>query len=199
MNYISLMIAIPLIGAIISFFTRTRAQARMVALIASLVPLAISLQMYMGFDKTSKMMQFVESYTWVPSIGVKYTVGVDGIGLPLVLLSTIVSVLVIIYSWGEDKRPNQFFALLLLNEVGVLGVFTALDFAANRDGFANARWSVFNCHGVIPSRTFLQECSESAQPDGIVVADFNNDGGIDIAVANAGEYDVSVLLRNPVI
>jgi F420H2 dehydrogenase subunit M len=128
MNYISLMIAIPLIGAIISFFTRTRAQARMVALIASLVPLAISLQMYMGFDKTSKIMQFVESYTWVPSIGVKYTVGVDGIGLPLVLLSTIVSVLVIIYSWGEDKRPNQFFALLLLNEVGVLGVFTALDF-----------------------------------------------------------------------
>ena len=128
MNYISLMIAIPLIGAIISFFTRTRAQARMVALIASLVPLAISLQMYMGFDKTSKIMQFVESYTWIPSIGVKYTVGVDGIGLPLVLLSTIVSVLVIIYSWGEDKRPNQFFALLLLNEVGVLGVFTALDF-----------------------------------------------------------------------
>lgn len=128
MNYISLMIAIPLIGAIISFFTRTRSQARMVALIASLVPLAISLQMYMGFDKTSKFMQFVESYTWIPSIGVKYTVGVDGIGLPLVLLSTIVSVLVIIYSWGEDKRPNQFFALLLLNEVGVLGVFTALDF-----------------------------------------------------------------------
>jgi NADH-quinone oxidoreductase subunit M len=128
MNYISLMIAIPLIGAIIAFFTRTRAQARMVALIASLVPLAISLQIYMGFDKTSKTMQFVESYTWVPSIGVKYTVGVDGIGLPLVLLSTIVSVLVIIYAWGEDKRPNQFFALLLLNEVGVLGVFTALDF-----------------------------------------------------------------------
>lgn len=128
MNYISLMIAIPLIGAIISFFTRTRSQARMVALIASLVPLAISLQMYIGFDKTSKIMQFVESYTWIPSIGVKYTVGVDGIGLPLVLLSTIVSVLVIIYSWGEDKRPNQFFALLLLNEVGVLGVFTALDF-----------------------------------------------------------------------
>jgi proton-translocating NADH-quinone oxidoreductase chain M len=128
MNYISLMIAVPLIGAMIAFLTRSRAQARMVALIASLIPLIISLQMYMGFDKTSKIMQFVESYDWVPSIGVKYTVGADGIGLPLVLLSTIVSVLVIIYAWGEDKKPNQFFALLLLNEVGVLGVFTALDF-----------------------------------------------------------------------
>jgi len=127
-NALSLMIAIPLIGAAITFFTRSRAQARIVALIASIIPLILSIQMYMEFDKTSRLMQFVESYNWVPSIGVKYTVGVDSIGFPLVLLSTIVSVLVIIYSWGEDKKPNQFFALLLLNEVGVLGVFTALDF-----------------------------------------------------------------------
>jgi len=127
-NAISLLIAVPLIGAVITFMTRSRAQARIVALVASLIPLILALQMYMEFDKTSKLMQFVESYTWVPSIGVRYTVGVDGIGLPLVILSAIVSVLVIIYSWGENKRPNQFFALLLLNEVGVMGVFTALDF-----------------------------------------------------------------------
>ncbi|NYT02541.1 MAG: NADH-quinone oxidoreductase subunit M [Methanosarcinales archaeon] len=127
-NEISLMIAIPLIGAVLAFLTRSRGLARIVALLASLAPLIISLQMYMGFDKSSKMMQYVESYDWVPSLGIKYTLGVDGIGMPLVLLSTIVSVLVIVYSWGENHRPNQFFALLLLNEVGVLGVFTALDF-----------------------------------------------------------------------
>jgi proton-translocating NADH-quinone oxidoreductase chain M len=127
-NVITWMIVVPLIGAVISFLTRSRAQARIVALIASIIPLVLSLQMYMGFDKTSRAMQFVENYQWIPSIGVNYTVGVDGIGFPLVLLSTIVSVLVIIYSWGENKRPNQFFALLLLNEVGVLGVFTSLDF-----------------------------------------------------------------------
>ena len=127
-NAISLMIAIPLIGAIITFMMKSRATSRILALIASLVPLVLSLQMYMGFDKTSKTMQFVENYNWVPSLGINYTVGVDGIGLPLVILSTIVTVLVIIYSWGEDKKPNQFFALLLLNEVGVLGVFTSLDF-----------------------------------------------------------------------
>ncbi|MDM7913524.1 MAG: NADH-quinone oxidoreductase subunit M [Methanotrichaceae archaeon] len=127
-NAISWMIVIPLIGAIITFMTRSRAQARILALIASLVPLLLSLQMYMEFDKASKTMQFVENYSWVPSLGISYTVGVDGIGLPLVILSTIVTVLVIIYSWGEDKKPNQFFALLLLNEVGVLGVFTSLDF-----------------------------------------------------------------------
>jgi NADH-quinone oxidoreductase subunit M len=125
-NAISLMIAIPLIGAILTFFTGSK--AKFVALAASLISLVLSLQMYMEFDKTSKAMQFVENYNWVPSLGIKYTVGVDGIGLPLVILSTIVSVLVIIYSWGENKKPNQFFALLLLNEVGVLGVFTSLDF-----------------------------------------------------------------------
>jgi proton-translocating NADH-quinone oxidoreductase chain M len=127
-NVITWMIVVPLIGAVISFLTRSRAQAQIVALIASIVPLVLSLQMYMEFDKTSRAMQFVENYQWIPSIGVNYTVGVDGIGFPLVLLSTIVSVLVIIYSWGENKKPNQFFALLLLNEVGVLGVFTSLDF-----------------------------------------------------------------------
>ncbi len=127
-NAISLMIAIPLIGAAITFLTRSRAQARIVALIASAITLLIALQMYLDFDKTSKSMQFLENYPWIPSLGVNYTVGVDGIGFPLVLLSAIVSVLVIIYSWGEDKKPNQFFALLLLNEVGVIGVFTSLDF-----------------------------------------------------------------------
>ncbi|MDM7935193.1 MAG: proton-conducting transporter membrane subunit, partial [Methanothrix sp.] len=125
-NAISLMIAIPLLGAVVSLFAGSR--AKFVALIASLIPLALSLQMYLEFDKSSKIMQFVESYDWVPSLGVKYTVGVDGIGFPLVLLSTIVSLLVITYSWGEKTKPNQYFALLLLNEVGVLGVFTALDF-----------------------------------------------------------------------
>lgn len=125
-NAISLMIAIPLLAAVAAFFAGRG--AKYVALIGSLVPLAISFQMFQEFDKASNAMQFVESYDWVPAIGVKYTVGVDGIGLPLILLSTIVSILVVVYSWGEKTRSNQFFALLLLNEVGVLGVFTALDF-----------------------------------------------------------------------
>ena len=63
-NAISLMIAIPLLGAVISFFAGSK--AKFVALIASLIPLVLSLQMYMEFDKTSKMMQFVESYNWIP-------------------------------------------------------------------------------------------------------------------------------------
>jgi NADH-quinone oxidoreductase subunit M len=127
-NAITWMIAIPLMGAVITFLTRSRGQARAVALIASIIALYLSLQMYLEFDKTSKSMQFVENYQWIPSLGVNYTIGVDGIAFPLILLSTIVTVLVIIYSWGEDKKPNQFFALLLLNEVGVIGVFTSLDF-----------------------------------------------------------------------
>ncbi|UEC43071.1 MAG: F(420)H(2) dehydrogenase subunit M [Methanothrix sp.] len=125
-NAISLMIAVPLLAAIVAFFFGRG--AKYAALIGSLIPLVISLQIFREFDRTTNAMQFVESYDWVPAIGVKYTVGVDGIGLPLILLTTIVTVLVVVYSWGETKRSNQFFALLLLNEVGVLGVFAALDF-----------------------------------------------------------------------
>lgn len=125
-NAISLMIAVPLLAAIVAFFFGRG--AKYAALIGSLIPLVISLQIFREFDRTTNVMQFVESYDWVPAIGVKYTVGLDGIGLPLVLLTTIVTVMVVIYSWGETKRSNQFFALLLLNEVGVLGVFVALDF-----------------------------------------------------------------------
>lgn len=125
-NAISLMIAVPLLAAIVAFFFGRG--AKYAALIGSLIPLVISLQIFREFDRTTNVMQFVESYDWVPAIGVKYTVGLDGIGLPLVLLTTIVTVMVVIYSWGETKRSNQFFALLLLNEVGVIGVFAALDF-----------------------------------------------------------------------
>ena len=121
-NAISLMIALPLLAAVVAFFAGRL--AKYAALIGSLVPLAISLQMFQEFDKTSNAMQFVESYDWVPALGVKYTVGVDGIGLPLILLSTIVSILVVVYSWGDKTRSIQFFALLLRNVVGVVGFFT---------------------------------------------------------------------------
>ncbi len=72
-NAISLMIAIPLLAAVLAFLNAKG--AKYLALIGSLIPLGISLQMFQEFDKASNAMQFVESYDWVPAIGVKYTVG----------------------------------------------------------------------------------------------------------------------------
>lgn len=128
MALISLMIAISLIGAILTFLTRNREQARMIAMITSLISFAISILMFSRFDSASAGMQFLESTPWIPSIGVTLKFGVDGIGMPLVLLSNIIIPLTIFFAWGETKQANQFYGLILLELVGVVGVFTSLDF-----------------------------------------------------------------------
>ncbi len=128
MALISLMIAIPLLGAIITFLTRTREQARSIALLTSGISLVISLILFMRFDSNISEIQFFESYPWISSLGVSLKFGLDGIGLPLVLLSNIVIPLTVLFAWGETKQANQFYGLILMEQVGVLGVFTSLDF-----------------------------------------------------------------------
>ncbi len=128
MALISLMIAIPLLGAIITFLTRTREQARAVALLSSGASLLISLMLFLRFSSNIPEIQFFESYPWITSLGVSLKFGVDGIGFPLVLLSNIVIPLTVLFAWGETEQANKFYGLILLEQVGVLGVFTSLDF-----------------------------------------------------------------------
>ncbi|MDP2844504.1 MAG: proton-conducting transporter membrane subunit, partial [Candidatus Methanoperedens sp.] len=125
---ISLMIAIPLIGAIITFLTRTREQARSIALLTSGLSLVISLVLFSRFDSSISSIQFFESYPWISSLGVSLKFGLDGIGMPLVLLSNIVIPLTVLFAWGETKQANKFYGLILLEQVGLLGVFASLDF-----------------------------------------------------------------------
>ncbi len=125
---IPLMILIPLIGAIIVFLTKTREQARSIALLASGVSFVISIILFMRFDSSVSSIQFMSSSPWISSLGISLKFGVDGVGMPLVLLSNIVIPLTVIFAWGETKQANQFYGLILLELVGVLGVFTSLDF-----------------------------------------------------------------------
>lgn len=126
--YISAILSVLLVGAIITFMTRTREQARLVALISSWIALLISVLMFLNYDAAKGLDNFREFYTWIPSIGINYHVGVDGVALPMVLLTTLVSAFCAIYAWSENKRPNQFFALLLLMDLALTGVFVSLDF-----------------------------------------------------------------------
>ncbi|MCX9011840.1 MAG: NuoM family protein [Candidatus Methanoperedens sp.] len=125
---ISLMILIPLIGAIITFLTKTREQARIVAFLASGASLVISLVLFTRFNSSVSQIQFEELYPWISSLGINLKFGLDGVGMPLVLLSTIIIPLTIVFAWGETKQANRFYGLILLELVGVLGVFTSLDF-----------------------------------------------------------------------
>jgi|Deesub1362A_J573_1020465.scaffolds.fasta_scaffold00057_36 NADH-quinone oxidoreductase subunit M len=126
--YISSILLVLFIGSVIAFLTRTREQARVVAVVSSWLALLISIMMFIQYDPNKGLSNFEELYSWIPSIGISYHVGVDGVGMPMVLLSTLISAFCAIYSWGENRRPNQFFALLLLMDLALVGVFVSLDF-----------------------------------------------------------------------
>ena len=126
--YISAILITLLVGSIIAFLCKTREQARVVAVASSFIALAISLVMCIKYEPGKGLDNFREFYYWIPSIGINYHVSVDGIGLPMVLLSTVVSALCSIYAWSEKRRPNQFFGLLLLMDFALVGVFVSMDF-----------------------------------------------------------------------
>jgi NADH-quinone oxidoreductase subunit M len=73
-------------------------------------------------------LQLTEQARWIPSLGVTYHLAVDGLSLPLVVLTTLLTVLCVVYSWRVELRPKEYMILFLLLETGMLGVFLALDF-----------------------------------------------------------------------
>ncbi len=126
---LSLIVLIPILFAVLTLFTKTKEQARAIALFASVLVLALSMFMYFNFDSTTPQMQFQEFAQWVPSLGINYQLGIDGISMPLVLLNAIVIPFLILFSWNDDKKqPNRFYALILATQGAVIGVFVALDF-----------------------------------------------------------------------
>jgi NADH-quinone oxidoreductase subunit M len=101
---------------------------RMMALVTSLLTFLISVYLYLAFDGGTAVMQFVEKVSWVDALNVQYYLGVDGISVPLMLLTTFITPLVIIAGWTNIKsRPAQYFAAFLILEGLMLGVFAALD------------------------------------------------------------------------
>lgn len=88
----------------------------------------LSVWAYFLFDRTSADMQFVEKLAWIPSFDIHYHLGVDGISFPMVLLTTLLTLVSLIYSLGIKERVKEYFFWFLLLDVGMLGVFAALDF-----------------------------------------------------------------------
>ena len=124
--WLTILTFIPLLGAIV--VATTNRFARYVGIGFSLLPLVITIGLFTQFNGASGEMQFVERYTWVPSIGAQYFLGVDGLGLLLVLLSCLIVPFALIASWKFEQRTRLFTALTLCLECGLLGTFTALNF-----------------------------------------------------------------------
>ena len=127
---LTLITFIPLAGAIaILFVPRTKASAiKWTALVFSLPSLALSVLLWMRYDPALPGMQFVQRLQWIESLDVHYFLGVDGISVPFIFLTALLTTLSIIYSWIINERTKEYFALFLALETGMLGVFVALDF-----------------------------------------------------------------------
>ena len=127
---LTLIVFIPLLGAIVSLFLPKENNDihRKWALVVSLVTLALVLGMWGPFDATNPGIQFEQKVNWIPSVGVSYHVGVDGISYPMLLITGIVSVLAIVASWNIAHRQKEFFAWMLALQTAMYGVFVALDY-----------------------------------------------------------------------
>ena len=135
-HILSLMTFLPLLGAaVILCVPKGKDDAiRWIAAAASFLPLLLSVRLWFAYDRTlagvnvASQFQFVEHYSWIPSINVEYFLGADGISMPMLLLTALLSFLAVIGSFGIDKKVKGYMALFLLLETGMMGVFASLDF-----------------------------------------------------------------------
>jgi len=128
--FLTILTAIPLIGGfvILAIGGQSKTLSRSLALISSLIALALTLLIWHRFDPSLSTLQFEELHAWIPAIGVQYHLGVDGLGLLMLLLSAIVAPMSIAASWDLDDRPALYYSLVLFLQAGLFGTFTALNF-----------------------------------------------------------------------
>jgi len=121
---------LPLLGAIVVLFIpRDRPDwIRWWSFAVSLVVLVLSAWLWLSYDHAAGGMQFVEDRLWIPIINVHYHVGADGISVPMIFLTGLLTAISILYSFNIQERVKEFFAFFLLLEMGMMGVFTSLDY-----------------------------------------------------------------------
>jgi len=133
MNFpiLTLMIFTPFLGMILILLLKREQEsaARFLAALFSFIPLVLSFILLARYDGSTASLQFVEKYEWIPSLGITYFLGADGLSVPMLFLTALLCFVSVIYSFGDIKKQvKQYFAFLLLLEVGMMGVFASLDF-----------------------------------------------------------------------
>ena len=127
---LTFLILIPVVGIIPILFMQASGKTvvKVWAFTVALSEFLFSLGLYTGFKPGVDGMQFVEKHTWIPSLGVSYHIGVDGISILLVLLTTFLMMIAILASWNAiQERVREYAILMLLLEIGMVGTFVAFD------------------------------------------------------------------------
>jgi NADH-quinone oxidoreductase subunit M len=131
---LTLITFIPLVGALVIMFVPKERQKMIgwTAIIVSFVPLALSTWLWFAYDSRGLQfpegVQFFVSKPWIPEIGVRYMMGADGVSVPMIFLTSLLTTVSLIYSLIIEKRAKEYFWLFLVLETGMLGTFCALDF-----------------------------------------------------------------------
>ncbi|HEV2577362.1 MAG TPA: NADH-quinone oxidoreductase subunit M [Acidobacteriaceae bacterium] len=147
--FLSVLTAVPLIGAItiLGLGDKQKNRARILALVFSFIALALILILSHGFDSASGQLQFQELHAWIPSLGAEYHLGIDGLGLVMLLLSALVVTMSIAASSQIRERESLYFSLVLFLQAGLFGTFTALNFF---------HWFIFWELSLIPAFFLIQ-------------------------------------------
>jgi NADH-quinone oxidoreductase subunit M len=128
MPLLSFVVWLPILGGLLVLALKDTVDPRPLALAVAMISFLVSLLLYTGFDATTADMQFEEIVSWVPAFNIFYHLGVDGISMPLIILTTFTTVLVVLAGWEVIKdRPAQYMAAFLIMEGLMNGVFAALD------------------------------------------------------------------------
>ncbi len=131
-NFLTTILFLPAVGSIVIALISKKDDRliKRVAAVFTFIPLALAIYLFAAFDRSASMagiFQFEEKYLWIAPLNAYYHLGVDGLSLPLMLLTTFLGFLAVLISWKVHERPRQFFAWLLLLETSIIGVFVSLD------------------------------------------------------------------------
>ena len=133
MNWLTLLMALPLLGSVVvaGLPKGNEKLVKQVALASTLIVMGATIAMAVSFQRDNVEIQFVEKYSWIPSFGINYALGVDGLALVLILMSTILAPVVVLAGWNESHggrwSVKVFYILILVLETMMIGVFAATD------------------------------------------------------------------------
>jgi NADH-quinone oxidoreductase subunit M len=126
--WITVLTVLPVAGAVATMMYGEKKLARGIGLACGFAALAVAIFLACHFDSGTGALQFEERHAWIPALGIEYRVGVDGLGMLMVLLSAIVVPIGMASSWHVEERAPLYFSLMLLLEACLFGAFTALNF-----------------------------------------------------------------------
>ena len=125
---LTITILLPLAGSLVILFLKKDVQIKWFSLFVTIMTFILAVPLYIYFDKTTYKMQFVEIYSWIPVWNIYYKVGIDGISVLFIFLSTLLSILCVTVSWKAiQTKIKEFYISLLIVETAMIGIFVSLN------------------------------------------------------------------------